>query len=94
MLLLLDGQAGGDVGMATRGSIEAVFAAAGIATLSVDEGVNIFRWMRVLAGGKRRVIACGSLGTMDHFDAFREAPLRLPAEMAGTIADPSRFPIC
>ena len=80
-----------DVGMATRGSIEAVFAAAGIATLSVDEGVNIFA-DEVLAGGKRRVIACGSLGTMDHFDAFRDAPLRLPAEMAGTIADPSRFP--
>ena len=80
-----------DVGMATRGSIEAVFAAAGIATLSVDEGVNIFV-DEVLAGGKRRVIACGSLGSMDHFDAFRDAPLRLPAEMAGTIADPSRFP--
>ena len=80
-----------DVGMATRGSIEAVFAAAGIATLSVDEGVNIFA-DEVLAGGKRRVIACGSLGSMDHFDAFRDAPLRLPAEMAGTIADPSRFP--
>jgi acyl carrier protein/NADP-dependent 3-hydroxy acid dehydrogenase YdfG len=80
-----------DVGMATRGSIEAVFAAAGIATLSVDEGVNIFA-DEVLAGGKRRVIACGSLGSMDHFDTFRDAPLRLPAEMAGTIADPSRFP--
>ena len=80
-----------DVGMATRGSIEAVFAAARIDTLSVDEGVNIFV-DEALAGGKRRVIGCGSLGTMDHFNAFREAPLRLPAEMAGIIADPERFP--
>ena len=80
-----------DVGMATRGSIEAVFEAAGIDTLSVDEGVNIFV-DEALAGGKRRVIGCGSLGKMDHFDAFREAPLRLPAEMASIIADPQRFP--
>ncbi len=80
-----------DVGMATRGSIEAVFEAAGIDTLSVDEGVNIFV-DEALAGGKRRVIGCGSLGEMDHFDAFREAPLRLPAEMASIIADPQRFP--
>ena len=80
-----------DVGMATRGSIESVFAAAGIDTLSVEQGVEIFV-DEALRGGKRRVIGCGSLGTMDHFDAFREAPLRLPAEMAGAIADPARFP--
>jgi hypothetical protein len=80
-----------DVGMATRGSIESVFAAAGIDTLSVEQGVEIFV-DEALRGGKRRVIGCGSLGTMDHFDAFREAPLRLPAEMSGAIADPARFP--
>jgi 3-hydroxymyristoyl/3-hydroxydecanoyl-(acyl carrier protein) dehydratase len=80
-----------DVGMATRGSIEAVFAAAGIDTLSVEEGVTIFV-DEALAGGKRRVIGCGSLGSMDFFDAFREAPLRLPGEMAAIIADPARFP--
>ena len=80
-----------DVGMATRGSIEAVFAAAGIDTLSVEEGVTIFV-DEALAGGKRRVIGCGSLGSMDSFDAFREAPLRLPGEMAAIIADPARFP--
>jgi 3-hydroxymyristoyl/3-hydroxydecanoyl-(acyl carrier protein) dehydratase len=80
-----------DVGMATRGSIEAVFAAAGIDTLSVEQGVEIFVG-EALAGGKRRVIGCGSLGAMDKFDAFREAPLRLPAEMTVVIADPERFP--
>jgi len=80
-----------DVGMATRGSIEAVFAAAGIDTLSVEQGVEIFVG-EALAGGKRRVIGCGSLGAMDKFDAFREAPLRLPAAMTAVIADPERFP--
>ena len=81
-----------DVGMATRGSIEAVFAAAGIETLNVDTGVEIFV-DEALAGGKRRVLGCGSLGLMDRFDSFREPPLRLPGEMAAVIADPARFPL-
>ena len=80
-----------DVGMATRGSIESVFEAAGIETLPVEVGVQLFV-DEALRGGKRRVIACGSLGLMDRFDAFREAPLMLPAEMAAVMADPSRFP--
>ena len=80
-----------DVGMATRGSIEAVFEAAGIETLAVEDGVDIFV-NEALAGGKRRVVACGSLGLMDKFDAFREAPLKLPPIMAESIADPRRFP--
>ena len=80
-----------DVGMATRGSIEAVFEAAGIETLAVEDGVRIFV-DEALRGGKRRVLGCGSLGMMDRFDSFREAPLKLPPGMAATIADPSRFP--
>ena len=80
-----------DVGMATRGSFQAVFDAAGIDTISVEKGVEIFIG-EALQGGKRRVLGCGNLGTMDAFDAFRESPLRLPAEMAGIIADPYRFP--
>ena len=80
-----------DVGMATRGSIEAIFAAAGIDTLSVEQGVEIFV-DEVLSGGKRRVLGCGSLGLMDRFSTFREAPLLLPGEMAIAIADPRRFP--
>ena len=61
-----------DVGMATRGSIEAVFESAGIETLAVDVGVEIFVG-EALAGGKRRVLGCGSLGLMDRYDSFREA---------------------
>jgi 3-hydroxymyristoyl/3-hydroxydecanoyl-(acyl carrier protein) dehydratase len=80
-----------DVGMATRGSIEAVFEEAGIETLPVEVGVQIFV-DEALRGGKRRVIACGSLGLMDRFDSFREAPLMLSGDMASLIADPSRFP--
>ena len=80
-----------DVGMATRGSIEAVFEAAGIETLAVQDGVSIFV-AEALQGGKRRVLGCGSLGQMDTFSSFREAPLKLPPQMAATIADPSRFP--
>ncbi|MGB1679055.1 MAG: beta-ketoacyl synthase N-terminal-like domain-containing protein [Poseidonia sp.] len=80
-----------DVGMATRGSIEAVFAAAGIETLAVEDGVAIFV-AEALQGGKRRVLGCGSLGLMDRFSSFREAPLKLPAEMSAMMADPARFP--
>ena len=80
-----------DVGMATRGSIEAVFEAAGIETLPVDVGVDLFVG-EALSGGKRRVLGCGSLGAMDTYAAFREAPLKLPPGMAGLIADPQRFP--
>ena len=68
-----------------------VIEAAGIETLPVDVGVQIFV-DEALRGGKRRVIACGSLGLMDRFDSFREAPLMLPGEMAAIMADPSRFP--
>ena len=81
-----------DVGMATRGSIEAVFESAGIETLAVEDGVEIFVG-EALAGGKRRVLGCGSLGLMDRYDSFREAPLKLPAQMAASIADPRRFPL-
>lgn len=80
-----------DVGMATRGSIEAVFEAAGIETLAVEDGVALFV-AEALQGGKRRVLGCGSLGLMDRFASFREAPMKLPASMAATIADPMRFP--
>ena len=81
-----------DVGMATRGSIEAVFESAGIETLAVDDGVQIFVG-EALAGGKRRVLGCGTLGLMDRYDSFREAPLKLSAQMAASIADPRRFPL-
>ena len=68
-----------------------MFAAAGIETLAVEDGVAIFV-DEALRGGKRRVLGCGSLGLMDRFSSFREAPLKLPAEMAAAMADPTRFP--
>ena len=80
-----------DVGMATRGSLEAIFEAAGIDTIPVEVGVNIFA-DEVLAGGSRRVVACGALGLMDEFDSFRPPPLKLPGDVASLIADPTRFP--
>ena len=80
-----------DVGMATRGSIESVFAAAGIETLDVSEGVSCFV-DEVMRGGKRRVLVCGSLGLMDKFQSFREKPLKLPPKMASMMDDASRFP--
>ncbi|MDP7203007.1 MAG: beta-ketoacyl synthase N-terminal-like domain-containing protein [Candidatus Poseidoniaceae archaeon] len=80
-----------DVGMATRGSLEKIFEAAGIETLAVEEGVSLFV-DEVLKGGKRRVMCCGSMGIMDKFDSFRAPPLKLPPMMSGLIADPARFP--
>ena len=80
-----------DVGMATRGSLEKIFEAAGIETIPVDKGVSIFV-DEVLRGGKRRVMCCGSMGIMDKFESFRAPPLKLPAMMSGLIADPARFP--
>ena len=75
--------------MATRGSIESVFAAAGIETLDVSEGVSCFvdEVMRV----EKRVLVCGSLGLMDKFQSFREKPLKLPPKMASMMDNASRF---
>ena len=81
-----------DVGMATRGSIETVFEAAGIETLPVELGVELFV-NEVLAGGSRRVVACGSLGLMDRYNAFRETPFMLSEEMVEQIADIRQYPL-
>jgi 3-oxoacyl-(acyl-carrier-protein) synthase/acyl carrier protein len=80
-----------DVGMATRGSLEKIFEGAGIDTIPVDTGINIFV-DEALCGGKRRVLCCGAMGVMDNFDSFRAPPLKLSAAMTALIADPSRFP--
>ena len=80
-----------DVGMATRGSIEAVFEQAGIETIPVDLGVEIFV-QELLAGGKRRVVAAGELGILDDENCKRSPPQRLPEDTAGALAEPTRFP--
>ena len=61
-----------DVGMATRGSIETVFEQAGIETIPVENGVEIFV-QEMLAGGKRRVVAAGELGILDD-DKYGTSP--------------------
>ena len=80
-----------DVGMATRGSIEAVFEQAGIETIPVDLGVEIFV-QELLAGGKRRVVAAGELGILDDENCKRSPPQRLPEDTAGALAESTRFP--
>ena len=80
-----------DVGMATRGSIETVFEQAGIETIPVETGVEIFV-QEMLAGGKRRVVAAGELGILDDDNCKRSPPQKLPADTAGILAEPSRFP--
>ena len=80
-----------DVGMATRGSIEAVFEQAGIETIPIDLGVEIFV-KELLAGGKRRVVAAGELGILDDENCKRSPPQRLSEDTAGALAEPTRFP--
>ena len=80
-----------DVGMATRGSIETVFEQAGIETIPVETGVEIFV-QEMLAGGKRRVVAAGELGILDDENCKRSPPQKLPGDTAGALAEPSRFP--
>ena len=80
-----------DVGMATRGSIETVFEQAGIETIPVETGVEIFV-QEMLAGGKRRVVAAGELGILDDENCKRSPPQKLPSDTAGALAEPSRFP--
>ncbi len=77
--------------MATRGSLEKIFEAAGIETIPAEEGVRMFV-DEALRGGKRRVVCCGSMGVMDRYDSFRAPPLKLPAPMSALIAEVTRFP--
>ena len=80
-----------DVGMATRGSLESVFKQAGIETIPVDTGVDIFVH-EMLAGGKRRVVAAGALGILDGEDCKRAPPQKFPTDTAGALSEPDRFP--
>ena len=80
-----------DVGMASRGSIEAVFEQAGIETVPVDLGVELFV-DEVMCGGKRRVVLAGALGVLDEEESSRDPPQRLAADVALLIEEPNRFP--
>ncbi|MFL2946818.1 MAG: SDR family oxidoreductase, partial [Candidatus Poseidoniales archaeon] len=80
-----------DVGMATRGSLESVFQQAGIETIPVESGVEIFV-NEMLGGGKRRVVAAGTLGILDNEDCKRGPPQKFPADTAGALSESERFP--
>ena len=80
-----------DVGMATRGSLETVFSQAGIETIPVETGVEIFV-QEMLAGGKRRVVAAGALGILDTEGCKRAPPQKFPTDTAGAMAEADRFP--
>ena len=80
-----------DVGMATRGSIEKVFEEAGIETVSVEQGVELFV-DEVMRGGKRRVVLAGQLGVLNDDGSDREPPQRLAADVSALLADANRFP--
>jgi acyl transferase domain-containing protein/acyl carrier protein len=80
-----------EVGMATRGSLERIFEAAGIEMIPLTEGAERFV-DEALRGGKRMTVIGGAFGDLDDEDATRAPPQRLPADVAARMADPSRFP--
>ena len=80
-----------DVGMATRGSLDRVFKAAGIEMIPPDEGAERFV-DEALRGGKRMSVVAGAIGDLDDEDCTRAAPQRLPPDVAQRLANPSRFP--
>ena len=80
-----------DIGMATRGSLESVFMQAGIETIPVETGVEIFV-KEMLGGGKRRVVAAGALGILDDQGSKRAPPQKFPADTAGALSESERFP--
>ena len=70
-----------EVGMATKGSIEKVFEEAGIQTVGIERGVQLFV-DEMLRKGKRRVVIAGELGILDNLNVKRAPPLLLPPEIS------------
>ena len=79
-----------DVGMATRGSIEAVFEAAGIETLPVDVGVQISSMKHFEAVSVELLLVV--LWLDGSFRFIQRSTVDAPGEMAAVMADPTRFP--
>lgn len=75
-----------EVGMATKGSIEKVFEQAGIQTVGLEKGVQLFV-DEILCKGKRRVVIAGELGILDDTDVKREPPLLIPSEISKIVED-------
>ncbi|MAT48924.1 MAG: hypothetical protein CMA27_03740 [Euryarchaeota archaeon] len=79
-----------EVGMATKGSIEKVFEQAGIQTVGLERGVQLFV-DEFLRNGKRRVVIAGELGILDELGVKREPPLLIPAEITAIIEDQGKI---
>ncbi|MDP6857107.1 MAG: SDR family NAD(P)-dependent oxidoreductase [Candidatus Thalassarchaeaceae archaeon] len=81
----------GEIGMATRGSLESIFESAGIDMIPAKQGALRFA-DEALRNGKRMVMVAGSLGALDDEDSTRPPPQRVPDEIAELISDTMRFP--
>ncbi len=79
-----------EVGMATKGSIEKVFEQAGIQTVGLERGVQLFV-DELLRNGKRRVVIAGELGILDELGVKRAPPLLIPAEITSIIEDQGKI---
>jgi malonyl CoA-acyl carrier protein transacylase len=62
--IAIDWTAWGGIGMATRGSIPQIMAAAGISMLPPESGIPTVRREIVAGGGSGEVVVAGTLGTM------------------------------
>jgi malonyl CoA-acyl carrier protein transacylase len=62
--IAIDWTAWGGIGMATRGSIPQIMAAAGITMLPPESGIPTVRRELVAGGGSGEVVVAGTLGTM------------------------------
>ena len=81
----------GDVGMATRGSLETIFERAGIDIIPSDQGASRFV-DEALRGGNRMVMISGSLGELDDEESIRLPSQPLSEEITELISDPLSFP--
>jgi NAD(P)-dependent dehydrogenase (short-subunit alcohol dehydrogenase family) len=62
--IAIDWTAWGGIGMATRGSIPQIMAAAGISMLPPESGIPTVRRELVAGGGSGEIVVAGTLGTM------------------------------
>lgn len=81
----------GDIGMATRGSLETIFERAGIDMIPAIQGASRFA-DEALRGGKRMVMVSGSLGELDDEESTRLPPQMLPELVSELISEPMSFP--
>ena len=83
--LAIDWTAWGGIGMATRGSIPQIMAAAGISMLPPESGIPTVRRELVAGGGSGELVVAGTLGSMGaEYDPTGGLDVsRVEAELAG-----------